>query len=145
MITVAGGVVWNPKKGVVVVNQNNDSWSLPKGHTEHDESPFQTALREIMEETGLEPETLVLLRPLGSYTRAQIKRHSGDIAQERTITMFFFRTDAESLAPRDPENPEARWVNPVHVAELLTHEKDKAFFATFFAHAPEFNPSPTAN
>ena len=34
----AGGIIVNEFKEVVIVNQNHDSWSLPKGHVEKDET-----------------------------------------------------------------------------------------------------------
>jgi hypothetical protein len=33
-----------------------------------------------------------------------------------------------ALAPTDPENPEARWVERDEVTRFLTHPKDKEFF-----------------
>ena len=44
---IAGGIVINPKKGIAIVNQNHDSWSLPKGHVEDNETLVQAAIREI--------------------------------------------------------------------------------------------------
>ena len=49
----AGGIIINEYKEVVIVNQNHDSWSLPKGHVEDNETILETAKREIYEETGL--------------------------------------------------------------------------------------------
>ena len=49
----AGGIIVNEYKEVVIVNQNHDSWSLPKGHVEDNETFLETAKREIYEETGL--------------------------------------------------------------------------------------------
>jgi hypothetical protein len=43
--------------------------------------------------------------------------------------MFLFRTREKLLKPVDPDNPEAKWVERAKVAPLLTHEKDKEFFA----------------
>ena len=44
---IATGVVVNKKGEVVVVNQNHNSWSLPKGHIEKGEDPLAAAKREI--------------------------------------------------------------------------------------------------
>ena len=136
MIFVAGGIVWNPHKGVVVVNQNNDSWSLPKGHVESGEDTLAAAIREIHEETGINPSDLTLTKEVGSYVRSQIKWRPGDEPRERTITLYLFTTTATNLAPIDPENPEARWVAPEEVAALLTHPKDGAFFTDFLLRHP---------
>lgn len=52
----AGGVVVKMEKGAVKVLLIKDSyghWTWPKGHMEKDETPAETAVREIQEETGL--------------------------------------------------------------------------------------------
>ena len=41
------------KNEVAIVNQNHDSWSLPKGHIDEGETPIDAAIREIYEETGI--------------------------------------------------------------------------------------------
>lgn len=128
MIKIAGGVIWNPRRGIAVVNQNNNSWSLPKGHVEDGETDIEAALREIKEETGIDKEDLVLVRPFAPYIRARIKKNTDDTDELRTISFFFFTTDRDELNPEDPENPEAVWMDPNEVADALSHPKDKEFF-----------------
>ena len=128
MIHISGGIIYNPNLGIVVVNQHNNSWSLPKGHVEHNEEPKDAAVREIWEETGIPNEKLNYLAPLGFYERMRIKLNIDDPDELRTITMYLFRTDYEKLTPHDSANPEARWVPIKEVAGLLTHPKDKEFF-----------------
>lgn len=123
----AGGIVLNKRGEVAVVSQRGNSWSLPKGHIDPGEDALIAARREIWEETGI--AQLQLIRPLGSYQRHRGTPTGGDDLRElKTIYMFLFTTDQDKLAPQDPVNPEARWVNPDGVEELLTHPKDKAFF-----------------
>jgi len=123
----AGGVVLNPAGQVLVVNQNNDSWSLPKGHIDPGEDAKAAAAREIREESGI--KQLDFVKELGKYRRFQIGINGGENPEElKTITMFLYRTAETELKPEDPRNPEARWVEPEDVAPLLTHPKDKAFF-----------------
>lgn len=62
--------------GIVPVKRLNESWSLllvqhhaghwafPKGHAEQEETPQQTAERELFEETGLKVELYLLDSPL---------------------------------------------------------------------------------
>lgn len=124
----AGGVVLGPSGLVLVVNQHGNSWSLPKGHIEHGEDARQAAVREIQEESGIQEITFV--KELDSYQRHRIGKYGGDDQTElKTITMFLFTTNETKLQPEDPDNPEARWVKPADVEALLTHPKDKAFFA----------------
>ena len=123
----AGGVVLNKKGLVLVVSQNGNSWSLPKGHIDEGEDKLQAAIREIYEESGI--SELELIKELGSYERYRISLDGGEDKSElKTIFMFLFKTNQEVLKPIDPANPEARWVKREKVAELLTHKKDKEFF-----------------
>ncbi|MDO8521611.1 MAG: NUDIX domain-containing protein [bacterium] len=128
MVKIAGGIVWNPKLGIVVVNQNHNSWSLPKGHVERGEELLPAAMREIREETGIPEKKLSVLGKLATYERDRIRRNPGDTPQLREITLFLFTTKHEKLAPEDPMNPEARWIPVSKVSALLTHPKDKAIF-----------------
>lgn len=130
----AGGVVLNNKGLILVVNQNGTSWSLPKGHIEEGEDKLIAAQREIYEEAGV--TELSLVRELGSYRRYKIGVDGREDQSElKTIHMFLFITNQYKLAPVDPENPEARWVEKEKVIDLLTHPQDKEFF---LQHCSEF-------
>ncbi len=133
----AGGVVTNPVGEVLVVNQNGDSWSLPKGHLDGDETPERAAKREIYEESGIQDLTLV--KKLGIYERPRLAFGGGDDPTEiKKIIMFLFTTTETELAPVDPRNPEAKWVSPDKVADLLTHPKDKEFFESVLIQLKAF-------
>lgn len=137
---VAGGVVLNKKGEVLVVNQHGLSWSLPKGHVEEEEDELNAAKREIFEETGI--SDLTVIKKLGSYDRAKIALDvtKEDKLEKRTITLFLFATSQITLSPRDPENPEARWVPREEVVEYLTHRKDKYFFKSIIPEIDELFP-----
>lgn len=128
MIEVAGGVVWNRKLGIAVVNQNHNSWSLPKGHVEAGEDLISAAEREIEEETGIPVEALIFVGKIAEYSRARIKRSDSDTEELRHITLFLFTTAHDELCPQDPDNPEAKWAEPDAVPELLSHPVDKEQF-----------------
>jgi len=124
----AGGVVLNTRGEVLVVNQNNNSWSLPKGIIDPGETALEAATREIYEESGITETRLI--KELGSYERFRIAEEGGeDKTHLKHITMFLFATEQEELKPVDPANPEARWVSKDEVGALLTHPKDRSFFA----------------
>lgn len=123
----AGGVIIGPNNRVAVVSQHGTSWSLVKGTLEKGESLEQTMKREFEEEAGITDYKLVKKYP--SYDRYIIGKNGGEDERElKTITMFLCTTTHTKLVPQDPHNPEARWVEPDKVAELLTHPKDKAFY-----------------
>lgn len=123
----AGGVVLNSSNQILVVNQHGNSWSLPKGHIDPGEDAKQAAEREIKEESGI--SQLSFVKELGSYERYRIGINGREETNElKHITIFLYRTSQNQLAPEDPDNPEARWVNETEVTGLLTHPKDKEFF-----------------
>jgi 8-oxo-dGTP pyrophosphatase MutT (NUDIX family) len=124
--TSAGGVVLNSKGEVLVVNQNGNSWSLPKGHVEAGEDSLTAARREIHEESGI--SDLEFIKAFEPYERYRIGMDGkDDLSELKTLTFFLFKTNEHILKPIDPENPEARWVAKDKVADYLTHQKDKEF------------------
>jgi 8-oxo-dGTP pyrophosphatase MutT (NUDIX family) len=127
---LAAGVVIGPGNKIVVVSQNADSWSLPKGHLEEGEDEQEAVIREIFEETGIQDAKII--DTIGEYTRTRIaKGGNGEVADDlRHITVFLCITNQIDLAPIDPENPEAEWLAIQDVADRLTHPKDKEFFHT---------------
>jgi len=123
----AGGVVINRQGSVLLVNQRGTTWSLPKGHVSPGEEPLAAAIREIGEETGI--TALEFQGSLGAYGRYKIGLDIKDDKSEWKVILFFlFKTAQNELKPRDPNNPEARWVHPDEAENLLTHPKDKAFY-----------------
>lgn len=123
----AGGIVLDSKGRVLVVQQNRNSWSLPKGHVESGETPLDAARREIGEETGL--SGLTLLKDLGTYSRARIgPKGLQDVSEIKDIHLFLFRASCSNLKPSDTKISQARWVTQEAAARILTHPKDRAFY-----------------
>ena len=60
-ITAAGGKVINQNSEILFIYRNK-KWDLPKGKAEKNESISQTALREVIEETGI--KNLSIIKPL---------------------------------------------------------------------------------
>ena len=124
----AGGVVISDLGKVLIVSQKGDSWSLPKGHVEEGEEMLDAARREVLEESGI--EELELMKEYPMYERFKIAEggEGEDRSEQKLIHMYLFRTKQTELHPTDKDNPEALWMPPERVTEMLTHPKDKAFF-----------------
>jgi ADP-ribose pyrophosphatase YjhB (NUDIX family) len=123
----AGGIIRNKKGEVLLVEQDDLVWSLPKGHLEGSETPFEAAIREIKEETSLTQVNMIC--ELGHYSRYKIAKGGGDdLSELKTIYYFLFETDVEEVRPEDPAILSAKWFKPEDVVAQLHHEKDKEFF-----------------
>ena len=123
----AGGIVINNNKDVAIVNQNHESWSLPKGHIDKGELILDAARREIYEETGI--ENLQYIKELGSYSRYKIGLDGkDDLSELKIIYIYLFISNQVNLVPKDPHNPFAIWAKIEKVKEYLTHKEDVKFF-----------------
>lgn len=122
---------------LVVVSQHGTSWSLVKGTQEKGEDELTTLRREVQEETGIADFSVI--KELGTYDRYTIGPNGGeDKTALKTITFYLCSTSQQELTPQDPDNPEALWVAPDKVAELLTHPKDKRFYLEHLAEVKDF-------
>lgn len=67
-VDLSYGVIPLQRRGdawmVLLVRHREGHWSFPKGHPETGETPFETAARELREETGLSVRTLLSAEPL---------------------------------------------------------------------------------
>lgn len=87
-------------------------WTFPKGHSNPGESPQDAALREVLEETGVQAS---IIEPI-----------PGDFRGDTTITKFFLmRPLAEGIAPgpMDAETQAIRWVTFEEAAHLIRMTK----------------------
>lgn len=128
MTRSAGGVVISEQGKVLVVNQKGNSWSLPKGHVEEGEEILDAAKREIWEESGVSELELIKEYPMYERFKISTDGTGEDTTEMKLIFMFLFRTKQIELKPRDEDNPEALWIEPQRVSEMLTHHKDRKFY-----------------
>lgn len=68
----------------LILLQNNNCWSFPKGHMEAGESEEETALRELLEETGLHARLIAGKKAISEYdippfTRKQVVLFLGEV------------------------------------------------------------------
>ena len=126
-VECAGGIIINQFNKIAIVNQNHDSWSLPKGHIDKGETAIDAAIREIYEETGIINPTLI--KKVGVYERYRIGLDGNDdLSELKRIHIFLFKSKKIKLQPLDSNNPEAKWVEIEDVKNYLTHKEDIIFF-----------------
>jgi 8-oxo-dGTP pyrophosphatase MutT (NUDIX family) len=120
----AGGVVLRGDEVIVIVPtrrgaQGQRVLALPKGHVDPGETPDQTALREVREETGVEAE---LVQKLGDV-RYFYQRGGKRIFKRVTFYLFAYRDG--SLDDHDDEVEEARWMPLAEAVEALSYDGER--------------------
>ncbi len=92
-------------------------WSFPKGHVEAGENEFETALREVKEETGL---AIILEEGFREcveyYPRPYVKKQ---------VVYFLGRAGSDPLKKQEEEVSELRWVPLEDAAAMVTYNNDK--------------------
>ena len=104
-----GGVVLD-SKGLVLLREpaghyKGDVWTFAKGRPFPDESPEQTALREVLEETGYQAEIAAKI--------------PGHFDGKRTSNEYFLMFAVEDAHQFDEETQAIRWASPAEARQLI--------------------------
>ena len=104
-----GGVIISPA-GQVLLREpaghyKGDRWTFAKGKPRPGETPEQTALREVLEETGCRAEVLA--------------RIPGSFAGSRTINEYFLMAPLEDTQQFDGETQAVRWAGAEEARQLI--------------------------
>lgn len=122
---VAGGVLVDGDRMLLLRDSRTGEIRLPKGHLEQGESHEEAAIREVAEETGYRPvgEVTCLGRMLNEFAS-----NGGHI--RRWETYYLMQVDGASrLAPRatDRARFKALWLPVDEAAKSLTFESEREF------------------
>ncbi len=108
----------NTRRFYLILRSTKGHTTLCKGHVEKHETEHQTAVREIMEETGLSVEFLEGFREVITYSP-----YSGCT---KDVVFFLARVSGGALTCQPEEVADARFLPFEAALAALTHSSDRA-------------------
>jgi 8-oxo-dGTP pyrophosphatase MutT (NUDIX family) len=126
-VRAAGGALWRTGDGGVletalVHRPKYDDWSLPKGKPEAGEHLLETAVREVVEETGLS----VVAGRRSVRTRYEVALRDGRTADKE---VDYWLMHATGDFARNDEVDQLCWLDLDRAIQLVSHEHDRAVLA----------------
>jgi mutator protein MutT len=94
-------------------------WSLPKGHIEAGETPEQTAVREVKEETGITAEVMLALGSIDYWFVAENRR------VHKTVHHYLLYALSGELSDEDTEVTEVAWVTLDDLEDWLAYADER--------------------
>lgn len=117
-----GAVIINEKKQFLLIrNKNGGHWDFPKGHKEEGESSRETALREVLEETGLE------VRLIDGFKEKS--RYSPRPGVEKTVT-FYLGFSMGEVKIQEEEIMEYEYLSYDEAKSRITFKESRSIIAS---------------
>lgn len=101
---------------ILLIKHNKGHWSFPKGHMETGETEYQTAIREVKEETNLDIKIYDGFRYVTTYS-----------PKENVIkdVVYFLSTPINSeIKPQLEEVQKIEWINENEAKNIITYKED---------------------
>ncbi len=127
-----GAVVYKKEKDeiyVLIEHMALGHISLPKGHIEEGETPYECALREIKEETNLDVD----LDTTFSYTIT----YSPKEGVSKDVTFYLATVKNEELIPQLSEVTSLEWMEIKKAIKAVTFQTDKDTLLSAYNHLKE--------
>lgn len=122
----AGGLIFNEANQVAIIARHSRSghleWCLPKGHIEKGETPEQTAVREVHEETGILGEVIGSIATIDYWFTGDTNR------VHKLVHHYVLRQTGGSLSVEgdpDHEAEDAAWVDFDQLSSVLSYPNER--------------------
>ncbi len=118
-----GAVVVKKMNGrlyTLMIRQNQGHWCFPKGHVEKNENEFETAEREVLEETGLKVKFIDGFRESVVYSPRE------NVMKEAVY--FLAEPCGGKEKKQDEEISEMHWADMFETLALITYDNDAVLY-----------------
>ena len=122
----AGGLIFDDQNRVAIIARHSRSghleWCLPKGHIERGETPQQTAVREVHEETGILGEVIDSIATIDYWFTGSTQR------VHKLVHHYALRQIGGSLSVEgdpDHEAEDAIWVRFDDLDDVLSYPNER--------------------
>lgn len=136
----SGGAVISIRDGTphvaLIATRKKTRWGLPKGAVAQGETSEQAALREVLEETGLEAEIVKPLDTIEYYFRA------GDVLIRKRVDFYLMRYVGGELTPQLSEVDDVEWVALNEAVSRASFDSEKKLLAMALSETTAPSSSP---
>jgi putative (di)nucleoside polyphosphate hydrolase len=124
MLLNAEGKVWVGAR----IDNSADAWQMPQGGMDDGEEPWATALRELEEETGIEPHLVERIARCPERLRYTLPPELVGVIwkepwigqeQDWFLCRFLGRDSDVNIATTHPEFRQWKWVEPAQLPDLI--------------------------
>ena len=132
MLLNADGLVWVGKR----IDYRAEAWQMPQGGMDKGEEPWDTALRELEEETGIPPYLVERIAEAPERLRYDLPpelqgkfwkgKYIGQL-QDWYLCRFLGRESDIDIATKHPEFNAWKWVEPALLPELIVPFKQELY------------------
>jgi 8-oxo-dGTP pyrophosphatase MutT (NUDIX family) len=124
LLIAAGGIVIDDVNRILLVHRPRyDDWSFPKGKLDSGESPLETAIREVREETGYRVEIRSFAGAVGYLVKGTPK-----------TVLYWTMSPREQAEIEDPEEvSELVWLTKDQASERLSYGLERELLEKVFA------------
>jgi len=121
----SGGVIFrhstNGVEVALVLVKGKKAWCLPKGTVDKGEEPEDTAIREVMEETGLSGEICEKIGQISYWY--YVRRESKKI--HKTVHFYLMKFKKGNTQDHDHEVIDAKWFMIDEAIDRLSYKSEK--------------------
>ncbi len=126
LIPSVGGIILNEKNEILLQEKHDNSWSLPAGMIEPNETPKEAIIREVKEETGFIVEPITVLGILGGSDFNYIYPNQNEVGY--TVILMLCSVKSKSDHVLDKETKSLQYFSKENMPKLaLPYPKDVLF------------------